>query len=181
MPTFFRWFRHYVFTKNVKLSIRIHVFCKIAACPDHRKGPLPGQKPGHIIIIYPAFTGFPVAGACFFHLSGHVFIPRKQALCPPDRFLACGLLYYSCLPPFCPASIRPHRTFSRFRDAAFFPRRGIMRTEGRMPQIVSSPTSAGLTVPLFSVFLGGTVFLTPFLTLQRRIILEYDGFLRITV
>ena len=61
MPTLFQANDTFLFYTKRKPSGRLHIVCKKNAPPGRRLVYFSAENPGHIIIIYPAFTGCPVA------------------------------------------------------------------------------------------------------------------------
>ena len=149
MPTSFQAKAGSCFTKNVKLPRRFHLFCKRNAETGRSDGSSRGKNLGHIIIIYPAFTGFPVAAGWFFINLSMFFPAAKPLLHFAKMFLACKMLSKSVSAFAVVSSPAPHDGFSLSRGARFYDWTGA--TGFRLLP------DADMTVPLFSVFLGGAV------------------------
>ena len=86
------------YTKR-KLSGRLHIFCKQNAPPGRRNGMFFGRNRGHVIIIYSAFTGFPVADASFSSFLCVFFSQKPRAALFPQK-LARVMLQIKHLVPF---------------------------------------------------------------------------------
>jgi hypothetical protein len=137
------------FTQNVNIPVGFTFFVNKNAPPGHRNGMLFGRNRGHIIIIYPAFTGFPVADASFFIISLRLF--HAKAVC--GAFSAkTGMRYASNQ---ISGSFRNPGSSSHPLGDVFVP--GPPSAPGTT---CSGLPDTDLTAPLFSVFLGGAVFLT---------------------
>jgi len=93
------------------------MFCKRNTEKQASDGTLRGKNLGYIIIIYPAFTGFPVARSPFFiFLDGKM--RREKAFAARGTVLACDMLYRKRLMFVvkCPV---PHDGFPLSRGAYF--------------------------------------------------------------
>ena len=138
------------FTQNVTFRTDCTFSVKQIACSGKRDAMVRGGKPGHIIIIYPAFTGFPVAHTRFFHLSSS-FFPGKTL--PAFLF---AILARDMLPSFCLMSASRSDALCRTRHGNAWIRCPPFMRRSTQP----GSRRTGRAVPLFSVFLGGAVFLT---------------------
>ena len=98
MPTLFQANIEFLLYTKRKLSWRLHIFCKKIRLPIVETGCFRAENPGYIIIIYPAFTGFPVAYASFFVFLCP-FSSRKAPLAFLCRILAHDMLSVICLTP----------------------------------------------------------------------------------
>ena len=131
------------FTRSVKENAR-------NSCTD---GALRGKNLESIIIIYPAFTGFPVARSCFF-----IFLDRKtcriKAIVSRGKFLACDMLHQTCL---CLLSKPgPARRVPIEQGRLFYNRNMTDRERAQ-----SVPPGTDMAVPLFfRVFGRGRLFPT---------------------
>ena len=128
------------FTQNVNFPVDFTFSVNKMRLPDIETVCFFGRNRGHIIIIYPSFTGFPVAQPPFFRLS---FRPRGF-----PAFLARDMLQSKLVRcrPHSQSSVSPIGKRSN-RELTFCSR-----------EAHSGCGDTDLTAPLFSVFLGGAVF-----------------------